>query len=86
MPSDLGKGTVVKWYKNVGDVIEYDDVYVDIQTEDFIFGMSHDEEEQVTLKEIRTPVDDDLNDGDVLCTFLRDEALEEEEDSDNQKN
>jgi hypothetical protein len=40
-----GKGRVVKWYKEEGDVIQRGDVLCDIETPDFTFGMEIDDEE-----------------------------------------
>jgi len=71
MPDDLGGGKIVEWYKKEGDIIKYDDVYVDIETHDFAFGMSHDEEDPVTMLEIVAQVDEEVEGGDVLCIVLR---------------
>jgi pyruvate/2-oxoglutarate dehydrogenase complex dihydrolipoamide acyltransferase (E2) component len=71
MPDDLGAGKVLTWYAKEGDVIKYDDVYVDIETSDFSFGMSHDEEESVTMLEIAAQVGDKVESGGLLCKLLR---------------
>ena len=71
MPDDLAAGKVLTWYAKEGDVIKYDDVYVDIETSDFSFGMSHDEEESVTMLEIAAQVGDKVESGGLLCKLLR---------------
>jgi biotin carboxyl carrier protein len=76
MPSDLGKGKVVKWYASVGDIIKYDDVLVDIETNDFVMGMSHDDFETMTMHKISVPALQIVEPGDVLC-ILRREGKEE---------
>jgi hypothetical protein len=40
-----GDGRVLKWYKEVGDVVQREDVLCDIETPDFTFGMEIDDEE-----------------------------------------
>jgi hypothetical protein len=40
-----GDGRVLKWYKEVGDVVQRGDVLCDIETPDFTFGMEIDDEE-----------------------------------------
>jgi pyruvate/2-oxoglutarate dehydrogenase complex dihydrolipoamide acyltransferase (E2) component len=81
MPDDLGLGKVLTWYAKEGDTIKYDDVYVDIETSDFAFGMSHDEEESVTMLEIVAQVGDKVESGGLLCKLLRDEGNAQEEKS-----
>lgn len=71
MPQDLGVGKIAQWHAAVGDIIKYDDVFVDIETPDFTFGMSHDEDESVKLIEIVAQVGDKLLAGDLVCVFLR---------------
>ena len=72
MPDDLGKGKIVSWHFEVGDIIKYDDVFVDIETSDFTFGMSHDEELSVRLLEIVAPVGKHVQGGDLVCILTRD--------------
>ena len=81
MPDDLGLGKVLTWYAKEGDTIKYDDVYVDIETSDFAFGMSHEEEESVTMLEIVAQVGDKVEAGSLLCKLLRDKGNAEEENS-----
>ena len=71
MPDDLGLGKVLTWYAKEGDTIKYDDVYVDIETSDFTFGMTHDEEESVTMLEIVAQVGDTVKPGGLVCKLLR---------------
>lgn len=71
MPDDLGLGKVLTWYAKEGDTIKYDDVYVDIETSDFTFGMAHDEEESVTMLEIVAQVGDTVKSGELVCKLLR---------------
>lgn len=71
MPSDLGVGKIAQWHIAVGDIIKYDDVFVDIETPDFTFGMSHDEDESVKLIEIVAQVGDQVLAGDLVCIFHR---------------
>jgi hypothetical protein len=40
-----GDGRVLKWYKEVGDVVQREDILCDIETPDFTFGMEIDDEE-----------------------------------------
>lgn len=71
MPEGLGGGRVAAWYKKEGDSVKYNDVYIDIETKDFAFGMSHDEEETVTMHTMVAQVDDKVEEGDLLCIVLR---------------
>lgn len=75
----LGDGKVLKWYKKEGDVVKYDEIYVDVDTEEYSFGMSHDEEEDAVLHEIVAMEDDEVREGDVLCVFLKQEGSGEKE-------
>jgi pyruvate/2-oxoglutarate dehydrogenase complex dihydrolipoamide acyltransferase (E2) component len=77
MPTDLGQGKVLKWYKREGDVIKYDDIILDIDTEDFSFGLTHDEEDEVLIHQIVAQVDDVVKEGDVLCIVMRTKSKDE---------
>lgn len=81
MPEDLGVGKIAQWYFQVGDTIKYDDVFVDIETPDFTFGMSHDEDESVILKEITAQVGDKVNAGDLVCVVLHSQDDDNDKDS-----
>jgi hypothetical protein len=71
MPEGLGPGTVARWYKQEGDLVKYDEVYVDIETVEFAFGMSHDEEETVVMHSIVAEVGEEVEEGEILCIVLR---------------
>mmetsp|Transcript_25886 Transcript_25886/g.38239 ORF Transcript_25886/g.38239 Transcript_25886/m.38239 type:complete len:157 (-) Transcript_25886:52-522(-) len=77
----LGNGKVLQWYKQEGDVIKYDDVYVDVDTEDFSFGMAHEEEEDALLHEIVAQENDEVREGDLLCVFLKRKGSDEKKTS-----
>mmetsp|Transcript_17558 Transcript_17558/g.31723 ORF Transcript_17558/g.31723 Transcript_17558/m.31723 type:complete len:195 (+) Transcript_17558:43-627(+) len=71
---DMGESTakVVKWYKNEGDLVQRNDVLCDIETEDFTFGLTIDDEEDGIMGTIVVPADSETNvdDGDLLCIVL----------------
>lgn len=41
----VGPGKIVKWYKQPGDIVRFEDVLCDIETKDFTFGMEVEDEE-----------------------------------------
>jgi hypothetical protein len=72
MPN-MGKydAKVVRWYKQEGDPVEFNDVLCDIVTEDFTFGMVNEEENTALMGEITVPAGPDrIHDGDLLCTLM----------------
>jgi hypothetical protein len=80
MPAELGRGKVVKWYASVGDVIKYNDVFVDIETVDFVMGINHDDYESMIMHRISAPTLQNVAPGDILC-ILRREGTEEQVES-----
>jgi pyruvate/2-oxoglutarate dehydrogenase complex dihydrolipoamide acyltransferase (E2) component len=71
------KAKVVKWYKKEGDVVAFNDVICDIETDEFTFNMVNEDDVDALMGEIFVFEGDDvLEEGALLCTvFLPKEEL-----------
>ena len=47
-----GKGKILKWYKEEGDIVQRRDILCDIETDDFTFGMETDDEDVAIMGKI----------------------------------
>ena len=66
-----GKGRVLKWYKNEGDVILPEDALCDIETPDFVFGLETDDEYPTIMGEILVKAPSkEVDDDEILCYLL----------------
>jgi hypothetical protein len=70
---DMGEGNdnkVVKWYKQTGDIVKYNDILCDIETPDFTFGMVTEDEFDSIMGEIFVKEGPEfVNDGTVICNL-----------------
>lgn len=64
-----GNGKILRWFKQPGDVIVYEDVLCDIETSDFTFGMEIEDEELGILKEINVPKGTIVEPETLICTL-----------------
>eukprot|EP00521_Asterionellopsis_glacialis_P017739 CAMPEP_0195298224 /NCGR_PEP_ID=MMETSP0707-20130614/23022_1 /TAXON_ID=33640 /ORGANISM="Asterionellopsis glacialis, Strain CCMP134" /LENGTH=231 /DNA_ID=CAMNT_0040360249 /DNA_START=97 /DNA_END=792 /DNA_ORIENTATION=+ len=69
---DMGEGNnkIVEWYKQEGDMIATGDLLCDIETPEFTFGMTSDDECDAIMDKIFVSVGDPVRDEEVICEIL----------------
>jgi pyruvate/2-oxoglutarate dehydrogenase complex dihydrolipoamide acyltransferase (E2) component len=76
---------ILRWYKNEGDLVRYQDLLCDVETSDFSFGMEcEDEYDQIVGKILVQAPSGPVPAGEVICTLLHKpkEKKEEEQERD----
>jgi hypothetical protein len=74
MPALGGGGKIVTWYRNVGDIVQYEDVICDIETKEFTFGLAIDDEEYGIVHEIMFQNPSEIvKDDEIICIIMHQE-------------
>jgi len=84
MPEIGGGGKVIKWYKDPGDLVKFDDMLCDIETNKFTFGMATEDEGECTMGEILVRINEECDDGQEICYILQKQQAES--DTNNNEN
>lgn len=63
-------GRIVKWYKQVGDVVQYGDILCDIETKNFTFGMQTEDECLGIVKDLYVPEGSSMAENETICVLL----------------
>jgi len=67
----VGTAKIVRWYKKRGDLVAFNDLLCDVETEDYTFGMVNEDKVDAIMGEITVAENSDVvGDGDILCTLF----------------